>query len=187
MTSTPRGRRLSWRWLFILIVPLLLVAAAVLVLQSRAAAESAPPAPAIQFNHQKHVAAGAPCLFCHPGALDGAVASIPSVQKCMGCHNNVQVTSTRGQTVVDQLAAAWAAGQPLDWPKVVDLPDFVHFDHQPHIAAGKNCETCHGDIGQMTVTHMAYRINMGFCLNQCHRSQDPVKRERLMSCATCHQ
>jgi hypothetical protein len=187
MTSTPRPRRLPWRWLIVVLLPLILLAAVVLALQSRAAAESTPPVPSIQFNHQKHVAAGAPCLFCHPGALYGAVATLPSVQKCMGCHNNVQVTSAKGQQVVDQLAATWQAGQPLVWPKVVDLPDFVHFSHQPHIAAGKNCETCHGDVSQMTMARMAYRINMGFCLNQCHRSQDPVTRERLMSCATCHQ
>jgi hypothetical protein len=28
---------------------------------------------------------------------------------------------------------------------------------------------------------------MGFCLKQCHRHEDPARRERLMDCATCHQ
>jgi hypothetical protein len=179
--------RLRWRWLVVLILLLFLLSAAVLVWQNRVSAASLSAAPSIQFNHQKHVAAGVPCLFCHPGALNGAVASIPSVQKCMGCHNNVQVTSTAGQRVVNQLTAAWQAGQPLVWTRVVNLPDFVHFTHAPHIAAGKNCETCHGDVGQMTTTALAYRINMGFCLDQCHRHQNAALRERLMSCATCHQ
>jgi hypothetical protein len=166
---------------------LLLVGAAVVALQSRAAADVAPRIPAIQFNHEKHVAAGVPCLFCHPGAIHGAVATIPSVQKCMGCHDNIQVTSAKGQQVVSRLTAAWTLGQPLQWPKVVALPDFVKFTHQPHLAAGKNCETCHGDVGQMTVTKMAFRINMGFCLTQCHQRAAPDLRERLVSCATCHQ
>jgi hypothetical protein len=141
----------------------------------------------IQFTHQKHLAAGVPCLFCHPGAINGAVAGIPSVQKCAGCHSNVQVSSPRGQATVNQLLAALSEGRPLLWPKAVSLPDFVHFDHYPHIAAGKNCETCHGNVSQMTMAKEVYRIDMGFCLNNCHRSQDPIKRERLMSCATCHQ
>jgi Cytochrome c7 and related cytochrome c/Class III cytochrome C family len=187
MTDKPEARRPWWRWAIVLVLPLIVVSAAALAVQNRATAEATPPTASIQFNHQKHVAAGAPCLFCHPGALNGTVATIPSVQKCMGCHNNVQVTSAKGQAVVDQLVAAWQAGQPLVWPKVVDLPDFVYFAHRPHIAAGKNCENCHGDVSQMTMARLAYRINMGFCLQNCHRHEDATRRERLMNCTTCHQ
>jgi hypothetical protein len=164
----------------------LIPAVAVFTLYTRATAQSASGV-LIQFTHQKHLAAGIPCLFCHPGAINGAVAGIPSAQKCAGCHNNIQVSSRKGQATVNQLLAAFNAGQPLLWPRAVNLPDFVHFDHYPHIAAGKNCETCHGNVSAMTMATEVYRIDMGFCLNSCHRSQDPVKRERLMSCATCHQ
>ena len=31
---------------------------------------ASPPQP-LPFQHNKHVAAGASCLYCHPGAVDG--------------------------------------------------------------------------------------------------------------------
>jgi hypothetical protein len=102
----------------------------------------------IRFNHQKHFAAGVPCLFCHPDAINGAVATVPSSRKCVGCHQNIAVTSQAGQATVDQLLQSWEEGRPLGWPKIVDLPDFVHSNHRPHLAAGKNCEYCHGDVSQ---------------------------------------
>jgi hypothetical protein len=186
MTDTLEARHSRRWWISAAVLSAILLAAAVFALQKRAQAE-ATGGDSIQFPHNKHLAAGVPCLFCHPGALNGTVASIPSVQKCVGCHSNIQVTSQAGQAAVGQLMAVWEAGQPLVWPRVVDLPDFVHFAHSPHIAAGKNCETCHGDVSQMTMAHVAYRINMGFCLENCHRHANAAKRARLMSCATCHQ
>ena len=140
----------------------------------------------LQFNHSKHVAADVPCVFCHPGVRGGPVAGIPSLAKCVGCHQNVQVTSAAGQSQVNVLLDHWDRGLPLRWPKVNDQPDFVHFSHRPHIAAGVYCEACHGDVGQMTMARPAYRINMGFCLD-CHTRQGPEKQARLTSCATCHK
>lgn len=186
MTAKHQARRLGQRRALALALPAILLVLLVLVLAGRATAET-PADGTIRFNHQKHLAAEVPCLFCHPGALNGAVATIPSSQKCVGCHQNIEVTSQAGQATVDQLLQFWAEGRPLIWPKIVDLPDFVHFNHRPHLAAGKNCEYCHGDVSQMTMARPAYRINMGFCLQNCHRHQDAEKRERLMDCATCHK
>jgi hypothetical protein len=150
------------------------------------ASETFPPGEAFRFNHQKHIAAGAECLFCHSNALNGVVAGVPSVQKCIGCHQNVQVTSEAGQANVDVLFEYWEAGRPLEWEKTYDQPDFVYFPHQPHIEGGVNCERCHGDVSQMETVRLAYRINMGFCLH-CHRQQGADRIERLESCSTCHQ
>lgn len=153
-------------------------------LQGGAAAES-PLDEMIRFNHSKHVSAGVQCLFCHPGALNGAVAGLPSLEKCMGCHRSVEISSEKGQSDVDLLIRHWEEGLPLRWEKTYDQPDFVFFTHQPHIANGVNCESCHGDVGSMATVREAYRINMGFCLH-CHRQQEPDKIQRLESCATCH-
>ncbi len=181
-----RPTKMRQFWLFI---PLMLVLLLVVVLafsRGRAVATT-PEDELIRFNHRKHIAAGISCVFCHPGVLNGPVAGIPSVQKCVGCHQNVQVTSEEGQAYIDILMQHWREKRPLVWTKNFDLPDFVFFNHRPHIAAGKNCEYCHGDVSQMTVARPAYRINMGFCLENCHRHQDPATRERLMSCSTCHR
>lgn len=78
----------------------------------------------IAFNHRKHVAAGAQCVFCHPGVLNGPVASLPSLAKCVGCHQNVQVTSERGEITV---AGSGQAG--------VDI--LMRHCEEEHLCAGK--------------------------------------------------
>jgi hypothetical protein len=103
----------------------------------------------------------------------------------MGCHENVQVRSESGQYDIERLTKAWEEGQPLRWMKDHDQPDFVRFNHRPHIVAGVACESCHGKVREMVVLKPAYRINMGFCLG-CHRDQPEEKQVRLEDCATCH-
>jgi len=153
-------------------------------LRGGAAAQS-PVEEMIRFNHAKHVGAGVQCVFCHPGVLGGPVAGLPSLQKCMGCHRSVAVSSPDGQADIDTLVRHWDEAVPLRWEKTYDQPDFVYFSHRPHIASGVNCESCHGDVGSMAIVREAHRINMGFCL-RCHRQQDPDKVGRLESCSTCH-
>ncbi len=81
------------------------------------------------------------------------------------------------------------SGQPIPWVPVFIQPDFVYFNHRPHIAAGLNCETCHGEVSRMAIPHRIPRQNMGWCLD-CHRQQagdDHEKLTRLLDCATCHR
>lgn len=183
MTYDRPIRRRGLRWALAVALMVFLFAALLLVWRGQAAATTSDT---LRFNHQKHLAGGAPCVFCHPGVLNGAVASVPSLQKCVGCHQNIQVTSEEGQADVDFLMQLWSEGRPLRWVKTYDQPDFVSFNHRPHVVAGVSCEACHGDVSQMTVVRQAYRINMGFCLN-CHRQQEPEKLARLTSCDTCHK
>jgi hypothetical protein len=143
-----------------------------------------PPQP-LPFQHSKHIAAGASCLYCHPGVVDGAVAGLPSSAKCMGCHANVQPKDPADQKDIDQLIQTWDAKQPIQWVKVTKLPGYAYFNHRPHIAAGVACESCHGNVGLMGYAQ-PYNLNMGFCL-QCHNQQAPEKIKRLIDCATCHR
>jgi hypothetical protein len=186
MTGRDETRKVGLGKVLTIVVPLILLLPLGLVLQGEATAQSQ-YREMIDFSHRPHVAAGVQCLFCHPNAMNGQVAGIPSAEKCVGCHQSIQVTTDAGKAQVEVLLRLWQSGQPLLWPSIVDMPDFVYFAHRPHIAAGKSCENCHGDVGQMAMARQAKRINMGFCLNNCHRHQDPVRRERLMACATCHQ
>jgi len=144
---------------------------------------AAPPQP-LAYQHQKHVAAGATCLYCHPGAASGAVAGLPSLAKCMGCHTNVNPQDPADQKNIDQLVQYWESKRPVQWIKINDQPDFVRFGHRPHVAAGVACETCHGNVSQMGYAQ-SYNHNMGWCLD-CHRKQPPEKVTRLIDCATCH-
>ncbi len=142
-----------------------------------------PPQP-IQFPHIKHVSMGVQCLYCHPGALRGPSPGLPTQAKCYGCHQQVNVTNPE----IDKLKAYVAEDRAIAWVPVFILPDFVYYSHRPHIAAGLNCENCHGEIGQETVAE-AQKMNMGWCLN-CHRTRyanDPVMLEKLTDCVTCHR
>ncbi len=185
MTNSRPFRFLRPRWILVAVPLLILLTASFLVWRAQAVAATSGEE-TLRFNHSKHVAAGVPCVFCHPGVLENAVAGIPSMAKCAGCHQNIQVTTAEGQASVDLLLRLWEEGRPLRWPKINDQPDFSHFAHFPHIAAGVSCEACHGNVGEMTMARPAYRINMGFCL-ACHRQQSPEKVTRLQSCATCHK
>lgn len=174
-------------WLgWILITALvMLVLAALLVPGWNWAARAAPPQP-LNFSHQKHVDAGTECVFCHPGVINGAVAGLPSVEKCVGCHQNVQVREEKDQPDVDTLVRLWEEGRPMRWAKVNDQPDFVYFSHRPHVTNGLSCEACHGDVSHMDIARPVYNMNMGFCLD-CHRKQAAEKVGRLVDCNTCHK
>lgn len=144
-----------------------------------------PPEQPIQFNHELHVGFGVPCLYCHPGAWRQPSPGLPTTTKCWGCHQQLAVKNANQQ----KLANAVAAGQPILWVPVAIKPDFVYYNHRPHIAAGLNCETCHGEISRMTVAEPQKGMNMGWCLN-CHRTKaagDAEKLTRLTDCATCHR
>jgi hypothetical protein len=84
------------------------------------------------------------------------------------------------------VAGYWERGEPIPWVRVNAQPDFVFFSHQPHLGAGLNCETCHGDVGSMTVARPAVKMDMGWCLD-CHLKQPEAKVARLADCLTCHK
>jgi hypothetical protein len=142
-----------------------------------------PPQP-ILFPHSKHVSLGVQCLFCHPGALRGPSPGLPTETKCYACHQQVNKTSAE----LDKLTAYVENDQAISWVPVFILPDFVYYSHRPHIAAGLNCENCHGEIGQETLAQ-PQKMNMGWCLN-CHRTRfkdDPAMLTKLTDCVNCHR
>jgi hypothetical protein len=144
-----------------------------------------PPAQPIEFNHQLHLGFGVQCLYCHPGAWRQASAGLPTETKCWGCHQQLPIKNADQQKLADYVTA----GEPISWTPVFIQPDFVYFNHRPHIAAAINCETCHGEISYMKVAQPQRRQNMGWCL-KCHRNKaanDPEKLTRLTDCSTCHR
>lgn len=144
-----------------------------------------PPEQPLQFPHNLHVGLGVQCLYCHPGAWTGASAGLPTQAKCWGCHQQIQI---RAGSQLEILRDYVERDETIPWVPVAIMPEFVHFMHRPHVAAGLNCENCHGEIGQMTVAVPVYEMNMGWCLD-CHRTRaadDPEKLIKLTDCVTCH-
>jgi hypothetical protein len=144
------------------------------------------PEQPIQFTHERHIAFGIQCLYCHPGAWRGPVAGLPTQTKCWGCHQQLAITQKSEK--LQPLVQAVENDKPLQWVPVAIVPDFVHFNHRPHIAAGVNCEDCHGNMANVEVAENPQQLNMGFCLN-CHKEHsqgNPELRTKLMDCGTCH-
>jgi hypothetical protein len=140
-----------------------------------------PPAQPINYPHSVHVGLGIQCLYCHTGATSGPVAGLPSDAKCWGCHQQIKSKSPE----ITKLADAVRSDIAIKWVPVAIEPDFVHFNHRAHLAAGLNCETCHGNVGKMTTAQPQKGQNMGWCLS-CHTRMRPQKFIKLADCATCH-
>jgi hypothetical protein len=144
------------------------------------------PEQPIEFTHQRHVGLGIQCLYCHPGALRGPSPGLPTQTKCWGCHQQMQITNTSPKLAV--LVNYVKNNKPIVWVPVSQVPDFVHFTHRPHVAAGLNCEQCHGDMSAVDIARNPQVMNMGWCLN-CHRERagdDQEKLTKLTDCGTCH-
>jgi Cytochrome c7 and related cytochrome c len=167
----------KWRWVFIGLLGIALAAGVYFLLTARA--KAAPEQP-LAFNHQAMIAFGMNCLYCHNSASQSPAAGMPSVQLCMGCHEYIDTNNPE----IQKLAGYWERQEPIPWTRVYQLPRFVYFSHQVHIAANQDCANCHGDVSKMTVAVPAVRIGMGMCLN-CHVKQE--NGPQLKDCIVCHR
>ncbi len=175
----PLLQRTGFR-VFIILV-LILGAGAYMGLKKVQATQAAPPQP-LDFSHAAHVDLGVQCLYCHPNAMREVSAGLPTMEKCQGCHAQIEA----GTPALEELARYVEEHQTIEWVPVAIQPDFVYFSHQPHVSTGLNCEVCHGDVGSMTVAEPQEHQNMGWCL-ECHQTLDPEHFTELSDCLTCHK
>jgi hypothetical protein len=130
------------------------------------------------FSHQIHLEKQLVCTDCHESVERGPRASIPGVNTCMICHS--QIATDR--PLIQQMAQMQEKGLDFAWQRVYDYPRSAHvrFEHSPHIRAGVECSTCHGDQKSQTVARRMVDMDMGFCVN-CHRD-----KQASNDCLTCH-
>jgi hypothetical protein len=178
------------------------------------------PVQLIQFSHRLHAGEmQISCLYCHSGAEKSRHAGIPSANVCMNCHRVVtapigvvrhedEVAQKEGREPrritspeIQKLYAALALDaklqpdpahqqRPIQWTKVHNVPDFVYFDHRPHVAAGVDCQTCHGPVETMERVKQINDLSMGWCVN-CHRQSNVtgVAGKKVIAptdCSACH-
>lgn len=186
------------------------------------------PRQPIAFSHRLHAGElGVSCLYCHSGAERSRNAGIPSLGTCMNCHSKVgsSFLAARAEAaaaekegrkprpvVSDEIRKLYDAlgldeqgrkvpgkeTAPPRWVRVHNLPDFVYFDHRPHVAAAVACQTCHGPVETMERMRQESSLSMGSCVS-CHRSTKvdapllnwPRKapedeRHASVDCKACH-
>ena len=159
------------------LVVLLLFAVAVLGWRISIAPHPAVGSPVEQvvpFSHKHHVGdVGLDCRYCHTSVEKSAFAGIPPTHTCMTCHSQLFTDSPMLAPVIK----SFASGEPLQWNRVHDLPDFVYFNHSIHIAKGVGCATCHGAVDRMPLTWRTASLEMQWCL-ECHRAPEKYVRPR---------
>ena len=156
--------------------------------------EEAPgPMQPIPFSHKHH--AGdyqMDCQYCHAGTDRSGAAGVPSVELCMGCHLQfpAEFDTLEGIQILKQ---HWEEKRPIEWVQIHRLPEHVQFKHNRHIAAGVECQTCHGPVEQMDKLSLVpdpswwylvpvAKLEMGWCI-QCHRENN---QQASQDCLVCH-
>ena len=128
----------------------------------------------VPFSHDHHVAGlGISCLYCHTTVEESSFAGIPPSATCMNCHKLIWNDSP----MLEPVRESFRTGEPIEWVRVNDLPDFVYFNHSIHIAKGVGCATCHGRVDRMPLMRQANSLQMEWCLD-CHRTPEKYVRPR---------
>lgn len=141
------------------------------------------PIQPIAYNHWQHVTkADGPqldCVFCHENADKSRYATIPNVTTCMACHESMETDKPEVQKLVGY---AERAEQP-PWIRVYWFPlsANAYFTHKPHVMAGIECTTCHGQVPQMHRVRREVDQKMAWCMD-CHR-ESKVSND----CYVCHR
>jgi hypothetical protein len=128
----------------------------------------------IQFSHQHHSGGiGIDCRYCHTSVEKAPSAGIPPTKTCMNCHSQIWADSP----FLEPVRASFRTGEPLQWTRVHDLPDFVYFNHAVHVKKGVGCATCHGRVDRMPLMLQTASLQMEWCLD-CHRNPAKYVRPR---------
>ena len=131
------------------------------------------PKQPIAFSHKIHAGQyEIDCKYCHVGVMKNKSATIPSVNICMNCHNQIKTGTITGDAEIGKIVKAYETNKPIEWVRIHNLPDLAYFNHAQHVnVAGVECQTCHGPIETMDVVRQHSLLTMGWCID-CHRKTD---------------
>ena len=126
------------------------------------------PKQPVPYSHALHVGElGMDCRYCHNTVEKAAHAAVPPTATCMNCHSKVRTDSQKLLPVRE----SFSTGEPIEWIKVHDLPDYAYFNHSAHVTRGIGCVSCHGRVDQMEEVYQHEPLSMSWCLN-CHRAPE---------------
>jgi mono/diheme cytochrome c family protein len=131
------------------------------------------PTQPIAFSHKIHAGQyEIDCKYCHTGVMKGKSATIPSVNICWNCHNQIREGTITGTGEIAKIVKAIETNTPIEWVRIHNLPDLAYFNHAQHVnVGGQECQTCHGPVETMDVVKQYSLLTMGWCID-CHRKTD---------------
>ncbi|MDP9174042.1 MAG: cytochrome c family protein [Planctomycetota bacterium] len=128
----------------------------------------------VPFSHEHHVRGlGLDCRYCHTSVSTSQFAGMPPTKTCMTCHSKIWTDAP----LLEPVRQSWSTSMPLKWTRVHNLPDFVYFQHDIHVAKGVGCVTCHGQVDQMPLMWQNASLQMQWCLD-CHYHPEKYLRPR---------
>jgi len=138
----------------------------------------AAPAQPLPFSHKKHLAFSLQCKACHTNPDPGNMMTFPATAKCMSCHASIAKT----KPAILKLAEFSKSQKPIPWVRVYTVLPGVTWTHRAHLAAGMQCEMCHGPVAQMDAMSEATSVTTMFSCLDCHQ-----KKGAKTICSTCHK
>jgi hypothetical protein len=136
------------------------------------------PVQPLPFSHKQHVALELPCRLCHVNPDAGKLMTYPATAVCMTCH----ATVAADRPAIQKLAAYAADDKPIPWVRVYQVPDYVYWEHGPHLTAAVTCAECHGPVAERDVIAQETNVVTMLGCRTCHD-----KRQVFTDCASCHE
>lgn len=128
----------------------------------------------VPFSHEHHAGRlGIDCRYCHTTVNQSQFASVPATKVCMSCHSQLWT----GAQVLQPVRDSWQMNKPIQWVRVHNVPQYVLFPHDIHVAKGVGCSECHGHVDQMPLVWQSSSLQMQWCLD-CHRHPEDHLRPR---------
>jgi hypothetical protein len=135
----------------------------------------------IAYNHKLHIEeVDFTCLDCHLNAETHTRASIPNIEFCRDCHDDIEVENPEESKVAEYVNS----DIKIKWVQVHTVPDYAYFSHRRHVKLAQiDCTICHGEVSQMETPFVkSYLImDMSWCMD-CH-AQHGVTND----CYACHR
>ena len=135
------------------------------------------PQQPVPFSHELHAGKlGMDCAYCHQSVFESPVASVPTSQTCMNCHNPQKANVKGNSPLLAPVRASFDTGRPVAWKRVHKLPEYAYFNHSAHVNKGVSCVSCHGQVNEMPVVRHDQPLTMGWCL-RCHADPHEYLRD----------
>jgi hypothetical protein len=135
------------------------------------------------------------CLYCHEFREDGTFVGIPTLDKCMECHDDPEFPIGETDAEAAFLNNYVADEKEIPWLSYARQPDCVYFSHIAHVQMGEiECATCHGPQAetevlpeQKTNRITGYPISIwGKNISGFYLNKKPSDRMKMDDCAACH-
>jgi hypothetical protein len=148
----------------------------------------------VAFSHLKHgEEASLSCEDCHVLRADGSFAGLPSMAKCMECHETAIGDSKAEADFIKLVVELKKERKDIPWLIYSKQPDNVFFSHAAHIKMAKlDCKECHKSVGGKTAKNPPYQyrwisgyapevMSMKTC-ETCH-----AQKGASNACFVCHK